>query len=188
MNLPSKENLWHQILKDTFKGQDNLIIIDATCGNGHDTLFLAQNFPKSQIHALDFDLVAIKNTKKNCNNYKNIIYHNMNYKYINKITKNVDIILYNTGYLPRSKIDLSLFSIEDLLISLKKSLSILKPTGIIVLMIYQGHDAGKSLEAVTNFCKNLNKYEYISFVYKTLNTSLAPSLILIERKNNYGNN
>jgi ubiquinone/menaquinone biosynthesis C-methylase UbiE len=53
---------WHQLLKP------GNWVIDATCGNGHDTLFLAQTVLdgsiKGRVIAMDSQLAAIESTQK----------------------------------------------------------------------------------------------------------------------------
>lgn len=37
-------------------------VIDATCGNGNDTLFLAQQVPDGHVYGFDIQATAIQNT------------------------------------------------------------------------------------------------------------------------------
>lgn len=44
--------------------QDDSIVIDATCGNGHDTLFLAEQVPNGKVFGFDIQKEAIEHTKE----------------------------------------------------------------------------------------------------------------------------
>src|SRR5699024_12669977 len=64
--LPFSKTLLRQhINKDS-------IVIDATCGNGHDTEFLAQQVPNGKVYAFDIQEVAIQNTSNKTNAFKNV--------------------------------------------------------------------------------------------------------------------
>ena len=43
--------------------QEDSIVIDATCGNGHDTLFLAEQVPNGKVFGFDIQK-AIEHTKE----------------------------------------------------------------------------------------------------------------------------
>lgn len=60
--LSNSIQLAHCLLKDRLNKAK--IIVDATAGNGNDTLFLAQNaLNNAQIYAFDIQKEAIENTK-----------------------------------------------------------------------------------------------------------------------------
>ena len=75
--LSNSIQLAHCLLK--YRLNEAKIIVDATAGNGNDTLFLAQNaLNNAQIYAFDIQKEAIENTKalliKNKDNIKNGLY------------------------------------------------------------------------------------------------------------------
>lgn len=75
------------------------IAIDATLGNGHDSLFLSSLFNK--IYAFDIQELAIKRSKKRLENIDNIdIILDSYINFDNYIFEKVDLILYNLGFLP----------------------------------------------------------------------------------------
>ena len=64
----------HLLLSKHIKVGD--IVIDATCGNGYDTLFLANQVGNTGIvHAYDIQEQAIINTKNLTKDFNNIIFH-----------------------------------------------------------------------------------------------------------------
>ena len=49
---------------------DDSIVIDATCGNGNDTHFLAQQVPNGNVYAFDIQDEAIKQTQLKIHDFK----------------------------------------------------------------------------------------------------------------------
>ncbi|EUJ17052.1 S-adenosylmethionine (SAM)-dependent methyltransferase [Listeria aquatica FSL S10-1188] len=62
MNLEGILPFSHQLLRKVIFPGD--VVIDATCGNGHDTLFLAQLVgPNGKVYAYDIQQTAIEKTE-----------------------------------------------------------------------------------------------------------------------------
>ncbi len=182
MILPSKENLLKSIILDFLKDKKELSILDCTCGNGHDTYFLASNFKDANIFAIDIQKEAIDSTKKLCSNFKNISYCSTSHDLFLQNTDDVfDFIIFNTGYLPKSLSNIKTeykTTIKALDYGLKK----LKENSLLAITLYRGHDDSYEYNKVYEFLTNLNKYEYIVFSYKTENTTNSPILFIIEKK------
>ena len=62
--------------------QSDSIVIDATCGNGFDTLFLAQHVPKGHVSGFDIQQQAIDNTAKKIKSFKNVSLIHDSHEYI----------------------------------------------------------------------------------------------------------
>src|SRR5690625_6407897 len=98
----------HQILADNVQPGDT--VVDATCGNGNDTLFLSKLVGETgHVYAFDIQEQAINNTKTKMteNQMKNATYIHDNHAhlstYIPKNLKgNIGGAIFNLGYLPRS--------------------------------------------------------------------------------------
>ena len=100
-NIPllSHIELAHLVWKKHLK--KNSIIIDATCGNGHDSLFLAKNLQEGTLFCFDVQKQALLQTQKNL--CKNIFYIHDCHSNLEKChSYPVDLIIYNLGYLPGS--------------------------------------------------------------------------------------
>ena len=130
------------------------IAIDATVGNGYDTLFLANHFEK--VIGIDIQPLAIKRSKEKTKNHTNIElylddFNNIaNYQYAN-------VILFNLGFLPGSnrKIKTQDFTSEK---AIKNAYNILD--GLLLIACYVQHDGG--YEEYIRVCKMLeeNEIEY----------------------------
>ena len=77
------------------------LALDATLGNGHDSLFLASIFNK--VIGIDIQPLAIKRSKERLKNESNVEILLLNHKDIDTLNySNFDLILYNLGFLPGS--------------------------------------------------------------------------------------
>lgn len=155
------------------------IAVDATLGNGYDTDFLSQKFTK--VYSFDIQKHAIENyniSKKDNITLINDSHENL-IKYINC---KVDCIMYNLGFLPGG--DKNITTMTDSTVnSLRTSLDLLSPGGIISVAIYTGHGEGRrEKEAVLNLLQLLPKSEYGVLLHSFINrSSNAPLLAIIEK-------
>ncbi len=143
------------------------LCIDATCGNGHDTLFLAQLMPENgRLIALDIQPEAIAQTEAclsragilptqyqlHCADHANLA------QYAAQGT--ADAILFNFGWLPGA--DHAVFSGEDSsLPALDAALRTLKKGGILSAILYSGEGIGHAeKEAILHWMRALPLTEY----------------------------
>lgn len=167
------------------------IVIDATMGNGYDTLYLAQRVGESGfVYSFDVQEEAIKSTKKRLekegltDRVKLILdgHENMD-KYING---EISCIVFNLGYLPRAKHKV-ITKPDTTIKAIEHSLKLLKPHGIISIAIYTGHPGGEDEKnSIYEFIKHLNQNEFnvleCGFINQINN---PPQLVLIEKKKEY---
>ncbi|MEJ7220935.1 class I SAM-dependent methyltransferase, partial [Staphylococcus gallinarum] len=78
----------------------------ATCGNGNDTLFLAQNVPNGFVYGFDIQQLAITNTEQKVATFSNVKLikdsHNNVKQYIKaEHIGKIDAAIFNLGYLPK---------------------------------------------------------------------------------------
>lgn len=73
-----------------------MTIIDATCGNGHDTLFLASRV--EHVHAFDIQQEALDNTRHLTKDLDNITFHHTSHEHITKLISNYDGVIFNLGH------------------------------------------------------------------------------------------
>ncbi len=159
------------------------VVIDATCGNGNDTLFLAELAHRGHVYAFDIQKEAIISTKKRCSELNNIEYicdsHANLTKHISHA--NISAVVFNLGYLPNSDSNLSTNS-ESTIIALEQSLALLKSGGAVLLTIYTGHDQHQEEQNILPFITKLDKYQYNVLKYEFINLIDPPYLIIIEKK------
>lgn len=169
----------------------NETVIDATCGNGNDTLFLSELVGEHG-HVLAFDIQeqAIRNTKQLITDAKknNVSYildshSNMKYHLENESIHTIGGAIFNLGYLPKS--DKSVITKGDTTIAaLDTLLTYLKKNGCIVIVVYHGHDGGKTeKELLIDHVMQLDQKYFNVLQYGFINQKNNPPFILaIEKK------
>lgn len=146
-------DLAHQIVAEHLKTGD--IAVDATCGNGHDTLFLSRAVGESgTVITCDLQQSAIDATRLRCEECKNIQYHCGDHAevmrtFVELFAAQVSVVMFNLGYLPggdKSKTTTPSATVA----ALESSLILLKPAGIISVLAYIGHPGGLEEEAAVS--------------------------------------
>lgn len=171
----------HEILENTVTKDD--ITIDCTCGNGFDTLKLAEL--SKFVYAFDIQNIAIDNTiklliDKNLDNYKVIKDSHCNIdKYIKQSVK---AITFNLGYLPGGDKSVTT-AISSTLSAIEKSIDLLAKGGSVFITLYIGHEGGlgEALE-VESFAKTLDRRRYKVAKYDFINKVHSPFVIIIEKQ------
>lgn len=142
--LPSSV-LWAQLLlRDRLRPGD--IAIDATMGNGHDTLFLAQCVsPGGSVFAFDVQEAALIETRKRVPVEMTTLIHagheTMRRHLPPEVHGKVSVIMFNLGYLPGT--DKALITrTETTMIAVQAAIDLLKPGGLLTVVVYPGHDGG----------------------------------------------
>lgn len=163
-------------------------VIDATMGNGNDTVFLANIVGyMGKVYAFDVQESALTNTKEKLkdNNIGDEVrlihdgHENMD-RYINEKVK---LVMFNLGYLPNTSHEITTKA-ETTIIALKKSLDLIEKNGVVILVIYHGHINGKEEKIlIEDFASGLNQKEYNVVKLEFMNqTNNPPILIAIEKR------
>jgi predicted methyltransferase len=140
------------------------ICVDATAGNGHDTLFLAEQVGQhGKVYAFDIQDMAIERTRERLVAQQllgqvkliNDGHEHLSASLPDNYSGQVSVIMFNLGYLPGS--DKSCITRPDSTVSaLKQAAALIKPKGIISVMLYPNHEGGHDeTRAVLNWSGNL---------------------------------
>ena len=124
-------------------------VVDATAGNGHDTLFLSQSVgPRGTVFAIDVQADAIARTaaKLTASSQDNVTliqgsHAKLSHLLPKQIRGTVAAIMFNLGYLPRGEKEITTKSATTLQ-ALEQALLLLKPGGLLTIVAYTGHPAG----------------------------------------------
>jgi len=160
-------------------------VVDATCGNGYDSIFIAERIGKGgTLHCFDIQEDAIKKTKESLlklNNAPTIFMHHNSHENLETlIATKVDCVIYNLGYLPTG--DKTIITRPDSTIkSLISSFSILMPNGVVSIMCYLEHDNHNEYEQIKKFLLTLNPLEYSVAETHFILRRKSPVLLLIEK-------
>jgi SAM-dependent methyltransferase len=167
-------------------------VIDATCGNGHDTLKLCQlalSFDKGKVYALDIQEQAIKSAHQFIQSYleSSLAQHVIFQQRCHSIfpddisPASVKLVVYNLGYLPGGN-KAKTTEMETTLQSLRQAQDLLLPGGVISITCYSGHAEGaKEQEGVLAYASQLPPKEWSCCQHIWLNRQHAPSLLLIQK-------
>ncbi len=144
--------------------------IDATAGNGGDTLLLCQLVGENgHVLALDVQPQAVENTQKRlaeagvahlanvlCDSHANLFHHVR--------PESADCVVFNFGWLPGG--DHEVFTRKETSIpAIQQALDCLKPGGILSLCLYYGRNNGyEERDAVLDYVKGLDHRRYTALV------------------------
>lgn len=167
--------------------QEGDIAVDATAGNGHDTLFLANLVgDNGYVYSFDVQKQAVNATLNrlldHALEHRALVLKDGHENIAKYVTKPVAAAIFNLGYLPGS--DHSVITRPNTTISAIESLlKLLKVGGMIVLVIYHGHDGGKEeRDEVIRFVSELpQKYIHV-LRYEFLNQKNDPPFIIALEK------
>lgn len=175
----------HMLLKEHIN--KGAIIVDATVGNGHDTVFLAGLVgEKGRLISFDIQSEAIENTRERLVNNKIIDRVKLiedGHQNIDKyIDEEIDGIIFNLGYLPGGNKDITTEK-KTTTSAVEKGLEFLKIGGIIILVIYTGHPGGQEeLKGVLDLAESLDKQKYNVLRYNFINQETSPQVLAIIRR------
>jgi SAM-dependent methyltransferase len=168
--------------------EEGAFVVDATVGNGHDTIFLAKLVGENgKVLGFDIQKKAIENTKKRLNslNLSNIKLVHDGHENLDKyIGENGSIsgMLFNLGYLPSG--DKGIITRPETTINaLSTGLELLEPGGIIIIVVYVGHSGGEvEKEKLLNYTSQLDDKIYNVFHYSYINQQKRPPEVIAVRK------
>ncbi|WDV47893.1 class I SAM-dependent methyltransferase [Clostridiaceae bacterium M8S5] len=166
----------------------NSLVVDATMGNGNDTLQLAKLVKdQGKVYSFDIQIVAIEKTREKLlthNLLDTVVLINDTHENIDTyIESNIDFAVFNLGYLPSG--DHTIVTKPSSTIkALELCLNKLNANGIVTISIYYGHNGGiEEKKAVEDYLSSLPQKEYnivkMDFINQANN---PPILIVIEKR------
>lgn len=128
--------------------------VDATVGNGYDTLFLARQVgPSGHVHGFDIQPEAIEETHrrlKAANLNDHVSLHLKSHEFLStSLSSPPSAIVFNLGYLPGGDHALT-SSPETTRSALKQALELLLSGGVLSVMAYPDHPGGAEEAAVVH--------------------------------------
>ena len=168
------------------------VVVDATLGNGHDTLFLAKLVGATgKVYGFDIQAQAIKATNTRLANQELIERVSLFRKGHEQMKESIPAeehgkitgAIFNLGYLPGG--DKSIVTRSQSTISaVEQLLEIMSPEGIIVLVIYHGHEEGAvERDDLLTYCQQIDQTKAHVLQYQFINQANQPPFIIaIEKK------
>nr|VDD58762.1 unnamed protein product [Brassica oleracea] len=193
--------VWEQVIQ---KGD---MVIDATCGNGNDTLAMLKMVTDDSdyfggcVYAMDVQKDAIESTSSLLNQTlgskesfsiyaegmqkERVKLFNMCHSKMEEIVpenSSVRMVAFNLGYLPGGNKSIITVS-NTTVLALRAAERILMPGGLISLVVYIGHPGGREeLEVVEAFGSSLPVSDWVCCKLQMLNRPLAPVLVFMFKR------
>lgn len=175
----------HDIIKKVVAEGD--IVIDATAGNGHDTVMLASLVgEKGKVYAFDIQEVAIRNTENRLKEKglsDRVVLINDGHQNMDKYVKDkVKAVMFNLGYLPGGDHRIGTKG-ETTAEAVTKAMELLEVNGIISIVIYYGGDSGfEEKEYLDEFIKGIDSKRFTVMKTEFVNQiNCPPILVCIEK-------
>lgn len=172
-------------------------VIDATMGTGVDTLFLARlTGPLGAVAAFDVQEEALELTRKRLRHElgpdgsAHVSLHRMSHDAMDQALMDewqgtTAAIMFNLGYLPMDDADRQIMTLpETTLSALESGLSMLRPGGILSIVVYPGHAGGDNeADKVQAWAQCLPAQLGQAVIYRMLQRPEAPYVIAVEKRN-----
>jgi SAM-dependent methyltransferase len=165
------------------------LVIDATAGNGHDTVFLAERVGESgRVIAFDIQPDAIASTKARLDAAGlagRVSLIEGSHGGIGAVagSGSVAAVVFNLGYLPGGDHGV-ITQREETLDATRQALDVLRPGGLLAIVCYPGHPGGdEESAAVLAWASGLEDPRYGCEVIRREGTLRpAPFLVLVRKK------
>lgn len=162
-------------------------VVDATMGNGKDTLFLCELVGESGcVHAFDVQAEAVERTRERIAEAgfaDRTALHLAGHETMKEhVPQGVRAIMFNLGWLPGAQHAVTTLT-RTTLEAAKAACELIIPGGIVTICVYPGHDEGKrELEALDAFASSLPVRTYNVLRHAFLNAPAhTPQLFLIQK-------
>lgn len=158
------------------------VVVDATAGNGHDTIFLAGL--AKHVHSFDIQKQAISSTRLKVSEgeISNVTLHHTGHENVLQFVQGpLGAAIFNLGYLPGSDESVTTHgpttwkAITDIL-------SILKKNGVAIVVVYHGHENGKvERHYLEERISQLDGRTFQVLKYQFANRPASPYILAVER-------
>ena len=202
-NLITKTTGWVMDILSHYVREGDAVI-DATMGNGHDTVALARLVgAEGRVFAFDVQEQALANTEallrrideqeesagggKLRRRVQLILDSNVNLRrYVEQSAdepRAVAAALFNLGYLPGGDKSITTTG-EETLHAASEALETVKPDGLVAMVLYSGHEQGaKEKELLLQWAERLPAKEYhVAYVSMWNQKKHPPELLLVTKK------
>ncbi|WP_282939540.1 class I SAM-dependent methyltransferase [Paenibacillus sp. RC67] len=181
----------HKLIEERVTPGDT--VVDATAGNGVDTVFLAKCVgPQGTVHAFDIQEQALLQTEqrltKELPGCTSVQLHLRSHALLEETLSEaaqgkVGAVMFNLGYLPGAD-HLTITKPESTIPAMQGALDMLRIGGILTIALYTGHEGGRQeAEAVHEWIEQLPQMKYQVLEYRFLNRqNHPPYLIAVEKR------
>lgn len=178
--------LAHQYVASAVRAGD--YVVDATAGNGFDTLFLSQLVgPHGKVFAFDIQEEAIARTSMRlaaakAQNVSLLLasHAEMKKELPESSEGKISAIMFNLGYLPRGDKSLTT-SASSTVLALTQGVELLSPDGVMTIIAYTGHPGGQDeADAVQDFLDSASVS--VTLPSNIQSAQAAPQLFIVQHR------
>ena len=165
-------------------------IVDITCGNGHDTVYLLSHcHENSHVYAIDIQEVAILRTKEKllkelpqAMKQVELILGSHDSVLETLPVSTIDLMVANLGYLPNADHQIMTQSTSTIK-AVSKGLAKLSVNGLCTIVAYPGTETGrKEAEDLEEYIASMNQKEFHCSTWRPLNQANQPPILYIIRR------
>lgn len=182
----------HAIVREHLKPGGTAI--DATMGNGHDTVFLAQCVgEQGRIFGFDIQFQALANTRQRLQllglENRAILFHASHAEMRQCLPANtaglVQAIMFNLGYLPGTDKTI-ITQTQSTLAGLNAACCLLAEYGVITVLAYPGHPGGgHEMQGLADWSLQLNRRVFqFEIIQSKHHQDKAPQLFVLRKQSN----
>ncbi len=177
----------HLLIKNFIQANlhDKMTLIDATCGRGNDTIYMAELISDAgHVYSYDIQDVAIEYTKSllSLKKINNVTLKLCSHEFIQE--DDFDLAIFNLGYLPlgdkfiTTTHETSLLAIQNLIYKMDK----LNHNALIIIAVYVGHEEGlKESQVIDSYVQNLSSKDYLVTKFMNYNRPTSPFILTISK-------
>lgn len=188
MKLSNCRNLSRTIIDETIESGDT--VVDATAGNGHDTLYLAQKVgAQGKVYAFDIQQAALDSTRERLeaqgvwdDRVELVLSSHANMEQF--VPQGVKCVLFNLGWLPSGDHSVTTMTASTLA-AVQAAMRLVAPGGMVSICMYPGHQEGTNEKnALLSMLEQADIRKYNILHANFINQkNFSAQLILIQREN-----
>jgi methylase of polypeptide subunit release factors len=188
--FPRPTEMAHEWLRRVIVPGD--CVVDATLGNGHDAVFLAQCVgTEGKVFGVDVQEQALQSATENMRRHgiADGVYewHLASHARMGELVKvPVKAVMFNLGYLPGADHRL-ITTAEETLAALSAAAGLIVAGGMLTVVCYPGHEGGeRETTLVTEWAEQQGAEWHVVHYQKRATRLAAPELIAMQRKEKVG--
>jgi SAM-dependent methyltransferase len=164
------------------------VVVDATVGNGHDTLLLAELVGENGVvYGFDVQSAALENTRQVLASSAAVIrlLHAGHQDILQHVAPehhgNIAAVVFNLGYLPGGDKSITTM-VETTVLAIQRSVELLRQGGIITIVCYRHPEGEKELTGVRAFVENLPQEAFTVMESNFINQRGNPPVVIVVLK------
>ncbi len=168
--------------------QSGELAVDCTAGNGLDTLFLLKkSAPDGFVFAFDIQQDALDRTRTLLENAgipscRFRLVHDCHSRLGSYVKQEIAVCMFNLGFLPGGSRDITTTPAR-VIAALESAITLLKKFGVIVIVMYPGHEQGREEEqTLLNHVQGIDERLCRVMHIRNMNTlKTSPSILVIQK-------